>query len=73
MSSIPAYLRTEDEGVKEYLRFSENMVKRAEKTVLELVNVKAPRWRIDNINQWLRHSRRQIDQVERRLVKLNFT
>ncbi len=45
------------------------MVKRAEKTVLELVNVKASRWRIDNINQWLRHSRRQIDQVERRLVK----
>ena len=58
-----------DEGVKEYLRFSENMVKRAEKTLLELVNVKAPRWRIDNINQWLRHSRRHIDQVERRLVK----
>ena len=58
-----------DEGVKEYLRFSENMVKRAEKTLLELVNVKASRWRIDNINQWLRHSRRQIDQVERRLVK----
>ena len=58
-----------DEGVKEYLRFSEDMVKRAEKTVLELVKVKASRWCIDNINQWLRHSRRQIDQVERRLVK----
>ena len=58
----------EDE-VKEYLRVCGDVVRRAERTLLELVALEAAPWRLERIRKYIGHARRQMDQIGRRLLK----
>ena len=57
------------QDVARYLCSCEETVKRSEKTLLELVILKVPKWRLEKIQRFIRHARRQIEQTERRLLK----
>ena len=57
------------ERVEEYLARCRSLVARVEGSVEELASAGAPAWTLLQIDHWLGHAKRQIDQVERRLVK----
>ena len=57
------------ERVEEYLARCRSLVARVEGSVEELASAGAPAWTLLQIDDWLGHAKRQIDQVERRLVK----
>ncbi len=61
--------RDREQGrVEEYLDICEEMVRRANKLLCELVALRAPKWRPDRIACFIKHAVRQIDQVRRRLL-----
>ncbi len=55
-------------SLQEYLSACEDMVRRADKLLCELVVAGAPVWRLKGINYYKAHAIRQIDQVRRRLI-----
>jgi len=55
-------------SLEEYLGVCEEMVKRADKLLCDLLAVGAPVWRLERINYYKVHAIRQIDQVRRRLI-----
>ena len=60
--------RSGEGAVERYVRFCEDVSARVEKTLCELVAEGVPAWRIEKIKGFLRHCRRQADQVRRRLI-----
>ena len=59
--------KRQEKDVKAYLRYCGPLVDRAEKTISELREKGAFQWKIEEIERC--HARRQIDQVERRLLR----
>ena len=55
--------------VEEYLGACDEMVRKADKLLCELLAVGAPAWRLEEINYYRTHAVRQIDQVRRRIVR----
>ncbi len=55
-------------SLEKYLGLCEEMVRRANELVCELLAVGAPAWRIQRINYCKGHAIRQVDQVRRRIV-----
>lgn len=55
-------------GLEEYLGVCEEMARRADKLLCELVAVGAPVWRIERINRYKLHAIRQVDQIRRRIL-----
>lgn len=55
-------------SLKEYLGVCEEMVRRADNLLCELLAVGAPAWRLERINYYKAHAVRQIDQVRRRIL-----
>ena len=61
--------RARPERVEAYLESCRALVERAQATLPDLVLRGAPSWKLVNVGHYLGHARRQIDQVERRLLK----
>ena len=57
------------ERVEEYLARCRELVKRAEATLPDLIAHGANAWNLEQIEGYLSHARRQIDQVDRRLLQ----
>ena len=55
-------------SIEEYLRACEEMVRRSNGLLCELLATEAPAWRFDRINYYRAHAIRQIDQVRRRIL-----
>ena len=61
--------RARPERVEAYLERCRYLVERAQATLPDLVLRGATSWKLTNIEYYLGHARRQIDHVERRLLK----
>ena len=61
--------RARPEHVEAYLECCRDLVERAQATLLELALRSATPWKLMNIEYYLGHAVRQIDHVERRLLK----
>ncbi len=57
------------EQVDAYLGRCKEIVERAEKTLLSLIANEATDSRIEEINNYIEHAKRQIDQINRRVVQ----
>ena len=61
--------RASEEHVEAYLGRCHELVARAEATLPDLVAHGVKAWKIVEIESYIAHAKRQIDQVERRLLK----
>ncbi len=55
-------------SLQEYLCVCEEMVRRADNLLCELVAAGAPAWRFERINRYKLHAIRQVDQIRRRIL-----
>lgn len=61
--------KRQEKDVRAYLRYCSPLVDRAERAISELREKGALQKNVEEIERFIRHARRQIDQVERRLLR----